>query len=210
MSGHQLPLSEPEQGGLGPMSTEQVKCSCGNVSSKAAPSITLNKRGSAATSGRIGHAAEGRLFNTRHLFVFLPPALFASLFLLIHSFSTVTHAGRSFVFLLHRRWAWHVRTLAAVPEVGDPFPPPSFLSPSLRHLLPLRPPTPSLPPVIQPGKHSAKPKLSYRNQSFFYRPKFQHFLFQQSLKKKIFRSYFLVVNVKIYLNSHIKTESISF
>lgn len=53
MSGHQLSLSEPEQGGLGPMSTEQVKCSCGNVSSKAAPSIKLNKRGSAATSGRI-------------------------------------------------------------------------------------------------------------------------------------------------------------
>lgn len=52
-SGHQLWLSEPEQGGLGPMSTEQVKCSCGNVSSKAAPSIKLNKRGSAATSGRI-------------------------------------------------------------------------------------------------------------------------------------------------------------
>lgn len=45
-----LSLSE---GGLGPMSTEQVKCSCGNVSSKAAPSIKLNKRGSAATSGRI-------------------------------------------------------------------------------------------------------------------------------------------------------------
>lgn len=103
MSGHQRVLSEPEQGGLGPMSTEQVKCSCGNVSSKAAPSIKLNKRGSAATSGRIGHAAEGRVFNTRHLFVFLPPALFASLFLLIHSFSTVTHTGRSFVFLLHRR-----------------------------------------------------------------------------------------------------------
>lgn len=104
MSGHQLSLSEPEQGGPGPMSTEQVKCSCGNVSSKAAPSITLNKRGSAATWGRIGHAAEGRLLNTRHLFVFLlPPALFASLFLLVHSFSTVTHTGRSFVFLLHRR-----------------------------------------------------------------------------------------------------------
>lgn len=183
MSGHQLVLSEPEQGGLGPMSTEQVKCSCGNVSSKAAPSIKLNKRGSAATSGRIGHAAEGRVFNTRHLFVFLPPALFASLFLLIHSFSTVTHTGRSFVFLLHRRWAWHVRTLAAVPEVGDPSPPPSLL-PSVTYF-PLLPPTPSLPPLIQPCEHSAKPKLSSWHQSFFYRPKFQqHFLLQRSLIKK--------------------------
>lgn len=45
------------------MSTEQVKCSCGNVSGKAVPSIKLNKRGSTAATGLIQHAAEGRLLN---------------------------------------------------------------------------------------------------------------------------------------------------
>lgn len=68
MSGHQPQLSEPELGGRGPMSTEQVKCSCGNVSSKAVPSIKLNKRGSTAATGLIQHAAEERLLNILQFF----------------------------------------------------------------------------------------------------------------------------------------------
>lgn len=48
ISGNQLELAEPGLGGRASMSSEQVKCSCGRVSSKAAPSIKLNKRGSPA------------------------------------------------------------------------------------------------------------------------------------------------------------------
>lgn len=66
MSGHQLYLSEPRPGCHGPVSTEQVKCSCGNVSSKAALSIKLNKRGSAVTTSQNHHAAEGRLLKILH------------------------------------------------------------------------------------------------------------------------------------------------
>lgn len=65
MSGHQLWLSELELGGRGPVHLEQVKCSCGNVSSKAAPSIKLNKKGSAAATGLIQHAGEGTIRNIR-------------------------------------------------------------------------------------------------------------------------------------------------
>lgn len=43
------------------MRTKQVKCSCGDVSSKAAPSIKLNKKGSATATGLIQHAGEGTL-----------------------------------------------------------------------------------------------------------------------------------------------------
>lgn len=63
ISGNQLELAEPGLGGRASMSTEQVKCSCGSMSSKAAPSIKLNKRGSSAA---INSACSWRQTPLRH------------------------------------------------------------------------------------------------------------------------------------------------
>lgn len=82
ISGNQLSLSEPRLGGRASMSTEQVKCSCGSVSSKAAPSIKLNKRGSTActnsacswrqTSLHSAFGFENRPFHSFFAFMFFP------------------------------------------------------------------------------------------------------------------------------------------
>lgn len=45
------------------MHMEQLKCFCGNVSSKAVPSIKLNKEGSTAATGLIQHAGKGAHVN---------------------------------------------------------------------------------------------------------------------------------------------------
>lgn len=87
MSGHQLWLSELELGGRGPMRLEQVKCSCGNVSSKAAPSIKQNKKGRAADAGLIQHAGEGTIRNIQKL----SKPFFFCLYL-FRLFSFLTHA----------------------------------------------------------------------------------------------------------------------
>lgn len=49
------------------MSTEQVKCSCGSVSSKTAPSIKLNKQGSTACANS---ACSWRQTSLRLTFIF--------------------------------------------------------------------------------------------------------------------------------------------
>lgn len=86
MSGKQLQLSEPKLGVHGPVSTEQVKCSCGNASSKAVSSITLNKRGGTAGAGPIQHAIESRFLNLNSIiysFFFISSHMHACSFIIM-------------------------------------------------------------------------------------------------------------------------------
>lgn len=61
MSGHQPQLSELKLRSHGSMHMEEAKRSCGNVISKAVPSIKLNKKDSAAATGLIHDAGKGTL-----------------------------------------------------------------------------------------------------------------------------------------------------
>lgn len=80
ISGNQLELAAPGLGGRASMSTEQVKCSCGSLSSKAAPSIKLNKRGSPAGTNSacswrqipLRHAVFGKPSISFFTFTFFP------------------------------------------------------------------------------------------------------------------------------------------
>lgn len=84
MSGNQPQLSELKLRGHGSMHMEEAKCSCGNVISKAVPSIKLNKKDSAAATGLIQDAGKGtlniiRFWKKQNFLPFLSFFLFFSL-----------------------------------------------------------------------------------------------------------------------------------
>lgn len=84
MSGNQPQLSELKLRGHGSMHMEEAKRSCGNVISKAVPSIKLNKKDSAAATGLIQDAGKGtlniiRFWKKQNFLPFLSFFLFFSL-----------------------------------------------------------------------------------------------------------------------------------
>ena len=82
LSENPLQLSEPKLDVYGLMRVERVKCSCGNVSGRAIPSIKLSEESSGRTTGLIQHAGDGTHFqHNKDVSLFLKKTLYFSIFL---------------------------------------------------------------------------------------------------------------------------------